>query len=213
MGKVTMSARVRRLVSLLILGLAMAGLSAQSPTTEAQKLYAQGRYEESRKLALEALLADAGDIDAYVLLCQDFLALGRWADAQNYALKAYALRRDPRLSEILGEAAFNQGANEVALRWFQDYVTNVPEGSSVGAAFSFMGEIFLRQARYAHADIAFSTALQFSPANARWWARLGWAREKGNDRSGALNAYVTALRLEPRLEDAILGKERIESSN
>lgn len=195
------------------LALALLAVAAQSATTEAQKLYAQGRYEESRQLVLQAINADANDIDAYVLLCQDFLALGRWADAQNYALKAYALRRDPRLSEVLGESAFNQGANDVALRWFQDYVTNVPEGSSVGAAYSFMGEIFLRQARYAHADIAFATALQFSPGNARWWARLGWAREKANDRSGALSAYTAALRLEPRLEDAILGKERVQSAD
>lgn len=185
---------------------------AQSPYQDAQTLYSQGKYEESRQIALAALNASPNDIDTYVLLCSDLLGLGRWADARNYAAKAWAIRRDPRLLEIMGEAAYNLGGNDEALRHLQNYVSAVPEGVSVGTAYYYMGEIYLRLARYSHADIAFVTALQFSPGNARWWTRLGWAREKGNDSAGALAAYNAALRLEPRLEDALLGKERVESS-
>jgi tetratricopeptide (TPR) repeat protein len=186
--------------------------AAQSSSSESQRLYNQGQYEASRKAALEAIAANASDVDSYVVLCSDLLALERWADAQNYALKAYALRRDPRVTEILGEAAFNLGSNDAALKHFQNYVTAVPEGASVGRAYYFIGEIYLRLARYAHADIAFSTALQFVPGNARWWARLGWAREKANDRQGALSAYASALAIEPTLEDALLGRDRLQSS-
>jgi tetratricopeptide (TPR) repeat protein len=204
----------QRKASFLVLALALAlPLAAQGGFAEAQRLHDQGRYEESRKLALEAIGANAGDIDSYVVLCADLLALERWADAQNYALKGYEKKRDPRLTEILGEAAYNLGNNEAALKLFQNYVVAVPEGSTLGRAYSFMGEIFLRKARYAHADIAFSTALQFVPGNARWWSRLGWAREKANDRTGALAAYRSALDLEPALEDALLGLSRVQGSN
>ena len=194
-----------------LLVVAAAGM-AQTPYQDAQRLYDQGKYEESRQMALAILNSSPNDIDTYVLVCSDLLGLGRWADARNYALKAWAIRKDPRFLEILGEAAYNLGENDEALRHFQDYVSAVPEGVSVGTAYYYVGEIYLRLARYAHADIAFATALQFSPGNARWWTRLGWAREKGNDSAGALAAYNAALRLEPRLEDALLGKERLASS-
>lgn len=163
-------------------------------------------------MALDLLSRDPSDLEALILLCQDLLGLGRWADAENYGLKAWALRRDPRVSEILGEASFNLGRNDAALRYFRSYVSAVPEGSGVGSAYYFMGEIYLRLARYAHADIAISTALQFAPGNARWWSRLGWAREKANDRTSALAAYTQALKLEPRLEDALLGRDRVREA-
>jgi len=185
---------------------------AQGVKIDALKLYTDGKYEDSRTAALQELSADPKNIEAYVVVCWDLLALERWADAENYALKAYEIRKDPRITEILGESAYRLGRNEAALRHFQNYIAAVLEGARVGSAYYYIGEIYLRMARYAHADIAFSTALQYSPENARWWARLGWAREKANDEDGALEAYQSALKLEPRLEDALLGKERVLAS-
>lgn len=199
----------KRLAFFLLLCLLPLGLFAQSSLDQAQKLRAQGRFEDSRIMALDLLSRNSADLEAQILLCQDLLGLKRWADAENYGLKAWALRRDPRVSEILGEASYNLGRNDTALRHFRNYVSAVPEGSGVGSAYYYMGEIYLRLARYAHADIAISTALQFTPGNARWWSRLGWAREKANDRSGALAAYSQALKLEPHLEDALLGRDRV----
>jgi tetratricopeptide (TPR) repeat protein len=188
---------------------------SQADIPEAQRLYNQAKYEDSRRAALESLggrtAVQAKDVDTYVVLCLDLLALGRYADAENYALKAYPVSRDPRLTEVLGEAAFNLGRNDTALKHFQNYIIAIPEGSRVGSAYYFMGEIYLRMARYAHADIAFTTALQFAPGNARWWARAGWAREKASDLRGGLAAYTAALAIEPRLEDAVLGRERVEA--
>ncbi len=58
-----------------------------------------------------------------------------------------------------------------------------------------MGEIFIRLGQYNNADIAFSTALHFEGQNARWWARLGYARETGGDYANAQAAYENALKL------------------
>lgn len=197
------------LLALVLLLCCLLPAAAQGVKIDALKLYTDGKYEQSRAAALAEISADPKNIEAYVVVCWDLLALERWADAENYALKAYEVRKDPRITEILGESAYRLGRNDAALRHFQNYIAAVLEGARVGSAYYYIGEIYLRMARYAHADIAFSTALQYTPENARWWARLGWAREKANDTKAALEAYESALRLEPRLEDAILGKERV----
>lgn len=209
----SMRSRLGRVAALLALcSLSLSGLAAQGAKVDALKLYLDGRYEESRTAAVAELAAAPNNIEAYVVVCWDLLALERWADAENYALKAYEVRKDPRITEVLGEAAYRLGRNDAALKHFQNYIAAVPEGGRVGTAYYFIGEIYLRMGRYAHADIAFSTALQYTPSNARWWARLGWAREKANDDDGALAAYEAALKLEPSLEDARLGKERVLAS-
>ena len=103
------------------------------------------------------------------------------------------------------------GRNDAALRNFQNYLGVVSEGGRVGAAYYYTGEIYLRLGRCGHADIAFSTALQFSPGNARWWTRAGYAREKAGDAAHALAAYQKALALDPKLQDASDGIDRVSA--
>jgi len=179
---------------------------------DALKLYLDGKYDDARRVCIDEISADPNNIESYVVISWSLLALQRWADAENYALKGYAIRRDPRLSECLGESAYYLGRNDAALRDFQNYVNAVPEGGRAGTAYYFMGEIYLRLARYEHADISFSAALQYSPDNARWWARLGWARERGGQSGHALEAYKKALQLDPTLQDALNGVQRLTSS-
>jgi tetratricopeptide (TPR) repeat protein len=191
--------------ALLALPLGAQGMGGMA---DAQKAYAAGRFDDARRACLDELRADPQNVDAYVFLAWSLIGLERYADAENYALKGYEIRRDPRLTESLGEAAYQLGRNEAALRNLQNYVMAVPEGGRVGVAYYYMGETYLRLARFAHADIAFTTAVQYSPGNARWWARLGWAREKSGDAVHAVEAYDKALAIDPRLEDALNGKER-----
>ncbi len=198
----------RRFVLVCVLLFAAEGLAAEP---EGLSLYLAGRYEDARAAALEVTRVEPSNTEAYLVLCWSLLGLERWADAENYASKAYAIRRDPRFLEVLGETAYRLGRNEAALKHFQAYVSAIPEGTRAGTAYYYMGEIYLRLARYAHADMAFTAALGFIPDNPRWWARLGYARERAGELSSALSAYTEALRLDPRLEDARLGKERIAS--
>lgn len=199
----------RRLAAALACALlaAAAPISAQDGP-DALKLYLEGKFEEARRACLDEIAARPDDIEPYVVLAWSLGSLDRWADAENYAKKGIAIRRDPRLVEALGESAYFLGRNESALRSFQEYVTAVPEGGRAGTAFYYMGEIYLRLARYAHADIALSAAVQYSPGSARWWTRLGWAREKAADYDHAVEAYKKALSIAPRLQDAIDGVDR-----
>ena len=73
-----------------------------------------------------------------------------------------------------------------------------------------MGEIFIQQGKFSNADIALSTALYHSPNVADWWARLGYARERGQDFQWSLEAYNKALALNPNLVDAVRGRARVE---
>jgi tetratricopeptide (TPR) repeat protein len=194
---------------------ALAVLVAVSPSAQdrpdALRLYVDGKYDDSRRACLVEIAATPSNIESYVVLSWSLVAMGRYADAANYAQKGYALRHDPRLTEVIGEAAYYLGQNDVALRSFQDYVGTVSEGGRVGTAYYYMGEIYLRLGRFSHADISFSTALQYTPGSAKWWARLGYAREKYGDAEHALEAYKKALSIDPRLQDASDGIDRVSA--
>ncbi len=197
----------RALAALVLCLLASASARAQDKP-DALRLYVDGKYEDARRACLSELSATPSNVESYVVLSWSLVALRRYADAENYALKGYAVRRDPRLTETLGETAYFLGRNDAALRNFQDYVAAVSEGGRVGIAYYYIGEIYLRLGRFGHADIAFSTALQYSPGSAKWWTRLGYARERYGDQAHALEAYKKALSIDPRLQDAADGSDR-----
>lgn len=200
-----------RLSLALTLALALQPSFAQA-RPDALALYRDGKYDDARRVCLDELAADPASLESYVVLSWSLLALGRYADAELYARKAYdSIRRDPRIVEALGEAAYFQGKNEEALKHFQVYVNLLPDGSRLGSVYHFMGELYLRLERWSHADIAFRTALQYDPGNARWLARLGYARERAGEWAYALQAYDEALKANPALADARLGRERMQA--
>jgi len=187
------------------------GAAAAQDRPDALRLYVDGKYDDARRACLAEIASDPSDIDSYVVLSWSLIGLKRYADAENYALKGYALQRDPPITQTLGETAYYLGRNDAALRNFQNYLSVVSEGGRVGAAYYYMGEIFMRLGRFGHADIAFSTALQFSPGSATWWTRLGYAREKFGDATNALAAYQKALAIDPKLQDAANGVDRVSA--
>jgi tetratricopeptide (TPR) repeat protein len=202
--------RLKAIAALVLAALATASSPAQDKP-DALRLYVDGKYDDSRRACLAEIAATPANVESYVVLSWSLVALGRYADAENYALKGYAVRRDPRLTETLGETAFFLGRNDVALRNFQNYVGAVNEGGRVGIAYYYMGEVYMRLGRFSHADIAFSTALQYTPGSAKWWTRAGYAREKYGDAAHSLEAYEKALSIDPHLQDATDGASRVSA--
>lgn len=201
--------RARNLI--LILACAFLALPAFSQTSEALRAYRAGRVADAVALSLAALRERPGDTDASVVLGWCYLDEGKWEDAWRVADRARQRQRyDHRLVDIMGRASFGLGRNEESLRFFQDYINLVPEGTSTGKAYAYMGEIYIRQARYNHADIAFTTAVSHSPGDAGLWSRLGYARESARDWANSRAAYEQALRLNPSLHDALLGLQRVQ---
>jgi predicted Zn-dependent protease len=98
--------------------------------------------------------------------------------------------------------------NNEALQYFQEYVSLAPEGQRIELVYYYMGEIYIRQGKFRHADIALTTAVHWTPGNAPWWVRLAYTRESAGEFASAVNAYERALSLNPQLSDAQRGLDR-----
>jgi len=180
---------------------------------DALVLYQNGDYAAAIQICETEIARDRTRIESYVVLCWSLVRNRQYAEAEQRAADGLAVSPyDLRLIEILGEAKYYLGKNNGALEQFQRYVANAPESASrVGTAYYFMGEIYIRQARYQHADISLSAAVKKEPLLDRWWTRLGYAREMAGNYYEAAEAYDEALLLNAASSDAQSGKARISS--
>jgi tetratricopeptide (TPR) repeat protein len=199
---------VRGTVILLIMILLPVLLAAQE-RPDALAMYRQGEYEKAISVCLNELEASPRNMNSFTVLGWSLIALKRYQDALDYGMQGLDISRyDHRVVEIVAEANFYLGNNLESLKYFEEYTVLAPTGDRIGIVYFFMGEIFIRIGEYSHADIAFSTAVYHRPNIARWWARLGYAREMAEDFIFAMEAYDQALKLNPSLSDALRGKER-----
>ena len=152
-------------------------------------------------------------IESYVVMCWSLVKNKQYNEAEIRALDGLKISQyDLRLIEILGEARYYLGKNQAAMEQFERYVANAPEsGSRVGSAYYFMGEIYIRQAKYQHADMAFTAAVKKEPLLDKWWVRLGYAREMAKNYYEAMDAYDEALRLNSSSIDAERGRSRVSA--
>ena len=189
-------------------------LFAQNQTRQdALVLYHNGNYKESVQVCEEELKENPNRIESYVVMCWSLVKNKQYAEAEQRATEGLAISPyDLRLIEILGEAKFYLGKNAGDMEQFQTYVGSASEtGARVGYAYYFMGEIYIRQARFQHADIALSAALKKEPLIDSWWIRLGYAREMAENYYEALDAYDEALRLNSSSVDAARGRDRVSA--
>lgn len=179
---------------------------------DALLLYQDGNYKGAIEVCKSELEIRPGNMDSYSVLGWSLIRLGRYQEALEESRKGLKISRyDARIVEIVGEANFYLGKNLEALKWFEEYAVLAPTGGRIDNVYFFMGELFIRMGEYNHADIAFSTAVYHAPNIARWWARLGYAREMAKDYNYSIEAYNKALELAPSFPDAKRGKERVEA--
>ena len=186
---------------------------SQTTKQDALVLYHNGKYRESVQVCEEELKENPNRVDSYVVMCWSLVKNKQYAEAEERALSGLEVSPyDLRLIEILGEAKYFLGKNTGAMEQFQKYVASAPEsGARVGTAYYYMGEIFIRQARYQHADIAFSSAVKKESMLDSWWVRLGYAREMAGNYYEAVNAYDEALRLNSSSIEASRGRDRVNA--
>lgn len=192
--------------------LAAAAASAQT-VPDALKEYRAGNFEEAVRICTAEIAANPQNLESHVVLSWSLVKLGRYDAAAETASSARNLNRyDPRAIEILAEARYYQGRNAESLSLFKEYVMLAPEGGRIDQAYYLMGEIFLRTAKFRHADMALTTAVRYVPGNATWWLRLGYARERAGETRFAVEAYEKALSLDPRSNDAKRALGRLGAS-
>ena len=180
---------------------------------DALVLYNNGKYAESVAVCEQELAENPNRIESYVVMCWSPVRNKQYSEAEQRATDGLKISPyDLRLIEILGEARYYLGKNNGAMEQFQRYVSSAPEsGSRVGTAYYYMGEIYIRQARYQHADISLTAAVKKEPLLDSWWVRLGYAREMAKNYYEAANAYDEALRLNPASVEADRGRTRVSS--
>lgn len=177
---------------------------------DALVLYKQGKYAEAIAVCEDEIKANPANLDSYVVMTWALLADKQYDKSYKTADEGRKIvQSDPRLIETQAEACYNLGRNAEALRLFQDYISYAPNGVRIPSSYYFMGEIYLRMAKYKHADIAFSVAVTLDAYNSLWWVRLGYAREQMKDYRYSLEAYDKALSLNKNNVDAQKGRERI----
>lgn len=206
--------KLRFLAIILLLSLSL--FAQDEERRDALKLYQERNYQEAVEVCLQELEEYGDDqnrkrMDAYTVLCWSYMGLRQYDNVITYGREALGYYRyDNRIIHSLGEAYYRKGNLDQALDFFEEYTLLNPTGGGIRTAYYFIGEIYLRKGQYAHADIAFSTALYHSPNVATWWSRLGYAREQAEDWDYAREAYQKALELQPGLADAAAGLERME---
>lgn len=203
----------KSLIFLLIL-LSFTNVYSQTAAKQdALVLYNNGKLREAIKVCEDEILENPNRVDSYVVMCWALVKNKQYAEAEQRATEGLVVSPyDLRLIEVLGEAKYYLGKNSGAMEQFQRYVANASDNSArIGTAYYFMGEIFIKQARFQHADIALSSAVKKEPLIDKWWVRLGYAREQAGNYLESVNAYDEALRLNPSSIDASRGRERVSA--
>ena len=186
---------------------------SQSARQDALVLYHNGKYKESIEVCEAEIDENPNRIESYVVMCWSLVKNKQYAEAEERANQGLKISPyDLRLIEILGEAKYFLGKNSGAMEQFQRYVAGAPDsGARVGISYYYMGEIFIRQARYQHADIALSSAVKKEPLFDYWCVRLGYAREMAGNYRESIAAYDEALKLNSSSVDAYRGRERVSA--
>ena len=191
------------LTSLLIPLFSQEGTEQDVIKEDALELYRNGQYEKAIQVCQEELKIYSSDqvnkkLDSYTVMCWSLIRLERYDEVIKYGKEALSVfSYDQRIIETLGEAYFFKGDYLSGLKYFEQYAVLNPTGQWIQHAYYYMGEIYIRLGEYAHADIAFSTALYHFPNIAGWWSRLGYALEMEENKEAALNAYNQAVKLQP----------------
>lgn len=192
-----------------ILGTVWSAAAQERP--DALKEFNRGEYGRAVEICLEELEGNPGNMDSYTVLGWSLLKLRRYREALESSNKALGIRpSDIRIIAIAGEASYYLGKNLDALNYFEKYAALAPSQEGIERAYFYMGEIFIRLGEYNRADIAFTTAVHHSSYSAKWWSRLGYAREMAGDFSHSLEAYAKALELNSSYSEALRGRERVE---
>ena len=196
---------------ILFLSLIFTGLASAQNRDDALVEYKNGNFAQAIKICIEEIDRMPKNMDSYVVLGWSYLKQEEYQKALDAGLDGLKISaHDIRVVEIVGEAYYYLGKNLDSLKYFEEYAVLAPTGDRIELAYYFMGEIFIRLGEYNHADIAFTTAVYHFPNSARWWSRLGYAREMAEDWKYSLEAYDKALQLNSSLTEAVRGQERVK---
>ena len=190
--------------------LAFFTVSAFAQKRDALELYRTGNLREAIRVCEDELVANPNNMNSYCVLCWSLIENRQYAEAEKRASEARKKETaDYRITQVLGEAKYNLNKYDEALSLFQRYISKAPDSHDrVGRTYFYMGEIYIKQAKFQHADIALSTAVKKDGQKDLWWQQLGYCREQLGDWKNALLAYDQSLALNSSQRDSRAGRDR-----
>ncbi len=214
------------LIAAVFLAVVFSATVSAETHPDAMTLYRQGRdleyqgktaaamaaYSQAVTRSEQAISANPRNMESQVVLNWSLFRLGKHQEVLKYGQEALKIAFDPRIVEVLGESSYLLGQNEEALGYLQKYIETAEDTAELAPnAYYYMGEAYMRLKKFAHADIAFTTALVKAPTMYRWWYRLGFACEAQGQYKRAYDAFGKSLSINPRFEDAIAGRDRVKA--
>jgi tetratricopeptide (TPR) repeat protein len=179
--------------------------------TAGKQAEAQAKYNQAIAVCDREVQDDPKRIESYVVKCWCLFRLSKHADVVATGQAGLRVSFDARISEVMGESFYFLGQMDNSVKYLQRYLDVAGDSGDRGpTALFFLGEVYLRQKRYEHADMAYSAALKQEPSMSRWWFRLGNACEGLEEWKRAYDAYGKALSLAPSYQEAKDGQARVK---
>ena len=173
---------------------------------------AQTKYTQSISICDTEIASSPKRIEAYVVKCWSLFRLNRHAEVISTGQTAMKINFDARVSEVMGESFYFLGQMDNSIKYLQNYLEAAGDDGDRGpTALFFLGENYVRLKKYAHADIAYSTALAKETSMPRWWLRLGAVCETEGEWKRAFDAYTKAIALNPAYQEAKDGQARAKA--
>jgi tetratricopeptide (TPR) repeat protein len=171
---------------------------------------AEPYYNTAVRICTDEISRNQATRDSYTVLAWTLQRQRKYNDVITWGERGLRFFSDEyRIMETMGEAYFYLDDYTNSLRFMQRYVNFIPQGERTSVAYFFIAEIYRLQAKYRHADIAYSTAVRLEPGIALWWYRMGTVREAAGDNNPAAAAFEQALRLNPNYQQARDGLNRL----
>lgn len=197
---------MRKILLLVLFSFLATGLFAQS----ARKEYNAKNYPSAVKICEDEIKNKKATANTYKVLLWSLIKQRNYKYARDKGIEGLRRFDDLDIKESLGVAYYYLGDYSKAMENLKAYKTEMPDGEYLDDVCYFMGEIYLRNGEYNNADISMSEAVFRYPKSAKWWSRLGYAREKAGLKDLAKAAYEKALERDKNYPDAISGLKRVK---
>lgn len=165
-------------------------------------LHFMNRLAEAVRAYLRALAIRPDDFNANLNIATAYFQLGESNQALSYAESAV------RLDPASGPARANLGAVYAALGRYSDAVRQYQSASELMTLspelLMNLAEALGKIGRYQEMEITLNTVLEMKESAAAW-ERMGYARFKRQNYTGAMEAFRKAIDLDPRHYPALNG--------
>lgn len=184
--------------------------------------FRSGDYQKAIEICRAELRLDNRNFNSWFFLTRSLLQSGQYALTRSECTRALAyFPTNAALHEIMGAAAYYQGAYSDALEALSFGIANGPDSTFRRTITWYqVGMIYLQQEQYHQAVAAFNEAVRLNPTNMDWLERSAFANHKAGLNDVALSQYKIVLdnsrssaALKEKARAAILELEKLSKNS